>query len=95
MAEPGFWTDQQTAQGVVQQVKSLKGWVEPFDKLSARVTSASELEEMLASDPDDDLSRELDTEVAANSKSRATRHLVLRLWERIMPANIYACDQYV
>jgi peptide chain release factor 2 len=25
MAEPGFWNDQQTAQAVVQQVKTLKG----------------------------------------------------------------------
>jgi peptide chain release factor 2 len=75
MAEPGFWTDQQTAQGVVQQVKSLKGWVEPFDKLAARVTSASELEEMLAADPDDDLSRELDTEVAAITSEREALRL--------------------
>jgi peptide chain release factor 2 len=64
MAAPGFWTDQQTAQSVVQQVKSLKSWVEPFDAIGARVTSARELEDMLAVEPDVDVSNELDRDVA-------------------------------
>ena len=33
MAEPGFWSDQHSAQAVVQQVKALKGWIDPFDKI--------------------------------------------------------------
>jgi len=64
MAAPGFWTDQQTAQSVVQQIKSLKSWVEPFEAIEARVTSARELEEMLAVEPDVDVSSELDRDVA-------------------------------
>jgi peptide chain release factor 2 len=64
MAAPGFWNDQQTAQSVVQQIKSLKSWVEPFDAIEARVTSARELEEMLAAEPDVEMSTELDREVA-------------------------------
>ena len=64
MAEPGFWNDQQSAQAVVQQVKSLKSWIDPFERIEGRLGSAQDLETMLATDPDDDLSRELDAEVA-------------------------------
>ena len=63
MAEAGFWNDQESAQSVVRQMKELKGWLDPFDKIEGRLTSAQELETMLASDPDDELSGELDTEV--------------------------------
>jgi peptide chain release factor 2 len=65
MAEPGFWSDQQAAQKVVQQVKALKGWVDPFEKINGRLDSAQELEEMLVADPDAELARELDSEVAS------------------------------
>src|SRR5439155_16418688 len=65
MASPGFWTDQQGAQAVVQQIKHLKTWVEPLDDLEARVRSARELEEMLATEPDAELSAEVDRDVRA------------------------------
>jgi peptide chain release factor 2 len=65
MAETGFWNDQQSAQRIVQQVKTLKGWIDPFESIEARLKSASELEEMLAVEPDADLERELDRDVAA------------------------------
>jgi peptide chain release factor 2 len=65
MADAGFWSDQKGAQAVVQQVKALKGLVEPFESLAGRVKSATELEEMLALEHDDDLARELDAEVAS------------------------------
>jgi len=68
MAEPGFWNDQQSAQAVVQQIKTLKGWIDPFDKIEGRLTSAQDLEAMLATDPDDDLAQELDAEVATVSR---------------------------
>ena len=68
MAEPGFWNDQQTAQAVVQQVKALKGWIDPFEKIEGRLTSAQDLESLLASDPDEEMSRELDTEIASLSE---------------------------
>jgi peptide chain release factor 2 len=67
MSEPGFWNDQQTAQSVVQKIKALKGWIDPFEKIEGRLTSAEELESMLATDPDDGLARELDAEVSALS----------------------------
>ena len=65
MSAPGFWGDQQAAQAVVQQVKALKSWLEPFEAISGRVLSASELEEMLALEPDDELSAEVEREAVA------------------------------
>jgi peptide chain release factor 2 len=65
MSAPGFWENQQTAQSVVQQVKAVRGWVEPFDAVSGRVESARELEEMLAVEPDDELAAEVEREADA------------------------------
>jgi peptide chain release factor 2 len=65
MSAPGFWGDQQAAQAVVQEVKAVKGWVEPFDAITARVQSAQELDEMLAAEPDEEMSAELAREVEA------------------------------
>ena len=65
MSEPGFWSDQSKAQEVVQQVKGYKSWLDPFDGLSGRVDGAIDLEEMLASDPDEAMEAELSSEVEA------------------------------
>jgi peptide chain release factor 2 len=65
MAEPGFWNDGDKARETVQQVKELRSWVEPLEKLLARVTSARELDELLQADEDESMSRELDREVQA------------------------------
>lgn len=65
MAGAGFWDDQERARDVVQRVKALKGWVEPFDRLEGRVRSARELNELLAAEPDVEMERELDQETAA------------------------------
>ena len=64
MSAPGFWDNQQNAQVIVQQVKTVKGWVEPFENVVGRVQSAQELEEMLALEPDADLTAEVDREVS-------------------------------
>ncbi|HEY4215925.1 MAG TPA: peptide chain release factor 2 [Gemmatimonadaceae bacterium] len=63
MSAAGFWNDQEKAQTVVQQVKAVKGWIEPYDAMSGRVQSATELEEMLALEPDEELSAEVEREV--------------------------------
>jgi peptide chain release factor 2 len=63
MSDGAFWNDQEHARDIVQQVKALKGWVDSFDSLSARVTNAMELDELLALDPDDAMSKDLDAEV--------------------------------
>lgn len=62
MAQAGFWSNQEHARDVVQQVKSLKAWVEPFDRLDGRVRAALEMEELLAADPDPEMAAELDRE---------------------------------
>jgi peptide chain release factor 2 len=63
MSAAGFWNAQQSAQVVVQEVKAVKSWIEPFDELSGRVASARELEEMLAAEPDEEMSAEVEREV--------------------------------
>ena len=65
MADAGFWNNQEQARSVVQQVKSLKGWVESFAALESRVRSATELAEMLEAEPDAEMSADLDRDVAA------------------------------
>ncbi|MFN9454312.1 MAG: peptide chain release factor 2 [Gemmatimonadota bacterium] len=52
MADAAFWNDQAAAQATVQEVKTLKNWVEPHDGLQQRVADARELEELLALEPD-------------------------------------------
>ena len=65
MADAGFWNSQEQARAVVQQVKALKSVVESFGDLEQRLRSAAELAEMLEVEPDDEMSRELDRDVAA------------------------------
>jgi peptide chain release factor 2 len=52
MAEPTFWNDQERAKVVVQQVKTYKQWVEPFDRLARSVSDAREMLELLSLEPD-------------------------------------------
>ena len=65
MAAPGFWDHAERAQGSVQEMKVLKGWVDPFDKLAGRVQSALELNEMLDVEPDPDMIAEVEREATA------------------------------
>jgi peptide chain release factor 2 len=65
MADAGFWSNQEQARAVVQQVKSLKNWVESFGSVEGRLRSATELAEMLDAEPDDEMSAELDRDVTA------------------------------
>jgi peptide chain release factor 2 len=63
MASAGFWSDQESAKTAVQQVKELKGWVEPYDRLTGKVNAALELDELLASDPDESMAAEIEREL--------------------------------
>ncbi|AMW04878.1 peptide chain release factor 2 [Gemmatimonas phototrophica] len=63
MADAAFWNDQEHARDIVQQVKVLKGWVEPVDSLTARIASARELDELLGMEPDVAMNADLDAEV--------------------------------
>jgi peptide chain release factor 2 len=68
MADAAFWNDQAAAQATVQEVKTLKNWVDPYDALLRRATDARELEELLAVEPDPamdaDATREADAVLA-------------------------------
>jgi len=68
MADATFWGNQDNARNVVQRVKELKGWVEPFDRLAERMKNARELDELLDTEPDASFAAELDSEL----KSLAT-----------------------
>ena len=63
MSEAAFWNDQERAREMVQQVKMLKGWIEPYDALTARISSVRELVDLLALEPDDEMMRDLESEV--------------------------------
>ena len=65
MAGSTFWNNQDNARTVVQRVKELKGWIEPFVRLDERITSARELDELLAGEPDASVAGELDAEIRA------------------------------
>ena len=64
MADGAFWNNQERAREVVQQVKTLKLWVEPHDKLDGRITSALEMDSLLDADPDPDMIAEVERETA-------------------------------
>ena len=65
MADPGFWNAQERAREVVQEVKTLKNWVEPFDRLIGRIGAAVELSELLSVEPDEEMEAEVAREAAS------------------------------
>src|SRR5437899_12683983 len=64
MAEGGVWADPERARQVVDEVKSLKGWLEPYNALRKRLDDARGLAELADAERDDALARELDGEDA-------------------------------
>ena len=65
MGSADFWNNQESAQEIVQQVKLLKNWVDPFEAMLSRVASARELADMLDAEPDAGMDADLDGELAA------------------------------
>ena len=65
MADPGFWNASERAREVVQEVKTLKNWVEPYDKLVGRIHGAIELLDLLAMEPDEGMEADVAREAAA------------------------------
>jgi peptide chain release factor 2 len=65
MSDPNFWNAQERARGVVQEVKTLKNWIEPWDKLKGRIQSARELEELLSVEPDAAMIADVEKEAAS------------------------------
>jgi peptide chain release factor 2 len=63
-ALPGFWADPEAARRSVQEIKTLKNWLTPYDNLDQRLRGALEMAELLESEPDQTLQAELVREAA-------------------------------
>jgi peptide chain release factor 2 len=63
-ALPGFWADPEAARSSVQEIKSLKNWLTPYDTLHERLEGALEMAQLLDAEPDPgleaDIAREAD-----------------------------------
>ena len=66
MADGALWSDQDKARAVVEEVKDLKRWIEPYHALRKRADDARDLDELLAAEShvDLELQRQLETEAA-------------------------------
>jgi peptide chain release factor 2 len=64
MAEPKFWDVPDRAREVIHEVNTLKNWIEPFDRLEAKLREMTELDQLLETENDVGLSDELDRELA-------------------------------
>ena len=62
-ADPGFWADQEKAQEVVQELKTLRARVNPADAFDKRLADAGAMQELLLESPDADLEAELAAEI--------------------------------
>ncbi|HXV85719.1 MAG TPA: peptide chain release factor 2 [Gemmatimonadales bacterium] len=65
MASPGFWDDSERARAVVDEMRGLKRWTEPFSDLATRAGEARELAGLLSAERDESLEQSLADEVRA------------------------------
>jgi peptide chain release factor 2 len=63
MAEPGFWNDGEAAREVIDETNRIKGWTEPWERLTARVNDLGELAELLEVEDDPALAEEISREM--------------------------------
>ncbi|HXE58311.1 MAG TPA: peptide chain release factor 2 [Gemmatimonadales bacterium] len=75
-ADPGFWTNQERARAVVQEIKALKGVIAPYDALRQRLDAARDLVELVEAEPDEGMTAELERE--AQELARDTEALELK-----------------
>jgi peptide chain release factor 2 len=73
--DPSFWSNQERARGVVQEINSLKAWVAPADELGRRLADARGLSELLEGESDDGMAAELDGEITAIEREVAAFEL--------------------
>jgi len=78
MGESGLWTDQERARGVVEEVKQLKRWVEPYRGLRRSIDDATELSVLLAEESQPDLALEQQLEQEAESIAEKLEALELQ-----------------
>jgi len=67
MEKPGFWDHQEEAQKVVQELKALRGQVEPVQALLAKADDAAVLLELAEEQGDEDARAEVQRELAGLS----------------------------
>ncbi len=67
MEQPGFWDNQESAQRVVQELKVLRGQVEPVQHLLRRADDAAVLMELAAEESDGSARNELERELESLS----------------------------
>jgi peptide chain release factor 2 len=58
-ALPGFWADPEAARSSVQEIKSLKNWLTPYDTLHERLEGALEMAQLLDAEPDPGLEADI------------------------------------
>ncbi len=63
MSRPGFWDEPEEARSVIERSQDLKSWTEPWEELSERVDHLRELAALLDQEPDEELARELESEL--------------------------------
>jgi peptide chain release factor 2 len=63
MAEPAFWNDQNAARETIDDANKVKQWVEPWNQLHGRVTSLSEMLDLLEMDEDPGMLAEVERDV--------------------------------
>lgn len=75
-ADPTFWSNQERARQLVQEIKTLKAWVVPAEQITTRLADARGMSELLDVEPDEAMAKELDTEL--ESLARAVESFELK-----------------
>ena len=78
MAEGSIWADSERARKVVEEVKTLKRWVEPYQALRKRVDEGHELSELLEAEPQVEVGMQRALEEEANQIARQLEALELQ-----------------
>jgi peptide chain release factor 2 len=78
MAEGAIWSDQERAKKVVEEVKTLKRWLDPYHALKRRVDDGFELAELLEAESNMDLGMQRSLEAEADAAARALDALELQ-----------------
>jgi peptide chain release factor 2 len=63
-SDAAFWANTESARTAVQEMKTLKGWVTPYEALSQRLAGALEMAQLLEHEPDAAMQEEVAREAA-------------------------------
>jgi peptide chain release factor 2 len=65
MAVPSFWDNNEAAQEVIQEVKTLRGWLDPYREIESKLRDLEEFGALLETDSDEALEAEWARELGA------------------------------